>query len=146
MIKDLMGFVLRAVVVLSGTALATFALLWHAPGDPAQAIAMARFDALLTEDVVDQVREEVGLNAGFWTAFRAWVGPLLTLDFGRSAVTGRAVWPGLAVVVSVLAINLAGDALRDAIADDGNQVTRPHREKSRFSLPMPSLRHIHRSR
>ena len=48
MIKAIGGLLLRAVVVLSGTAILTFALLWHAPGDPAQAIAMARFDALLT--------------------------------------------------------------------------------------------------
>ena len=29
------------------------------------------------------------------------------------------IWPGLAVVVCVLAINLAGDALRDALAKQG---------------------------
>ena len=29
------------------------------------------------------------------------------------------IWPGLAVIVSVLAINLAGDALRDSIASKG---------------------------
>ncbi len=95
MIKAIGGFVLRAVVVLSGTALLTFALLWAAPGDPAQAIAMARFEALLTQDVIEQVRAEVGLNTGFWHAFRAWLGPLLRLDFGYSAVTGRPVWPDL---------------------------------------------------
>ena len=59
MIKVFGGLLLRATVVLFGTAILTFALLWHAPGDPAQAIAMARFDALLTEDVIAQVREEV---------------------------------------------------------------------------------------
>lgn len=52
MTKVIGGLLLRAVVVLSGTALLTFALLWNAPGDPAQAIATARFDALLTEDVI----------------------------------------------------------------------------------------------
>jgi len=95
MILSLLNLILRAAVVLSGTALLTFALLWNAPGDPAQAIAMARFDALLSEDVINQVRKEAGLDAGFWPAFQAWVGPLLTLDFGRSAVTGRKVWPEL---------------------------------------------------
>jgi len=99
MIKSLTGLVLRAVVVLFGTALATFTLLWNAPGDPAQAIAMARFDALLTEDVINQVREETGLNTNFWSAFMAWVGPLLTLDFGRSSVTGREVWPDLLTAI-----------------------------------------------
>lgn len=95
MIQAIVGLLLRAVVVLSSTAILTFALLWNAPGDPAQAIAMARFDALLTEDVIDQVREEVGLNMSFWQAFWAWLGPLLRFDFGYSAVTGRPVWPDL---------------------------------------------------
>lgn len=95
MIKVALGLLVRAVVVLFGTAIITFALLWNAPGDPAQAIAMARFDALLTEDVIDQVRREVGLDTNFWTAFREWIGPLLVLDFGHSSVTGRPVGPDL---------------------------------------------------
>lgn len=95
MVLSILSLILRAVVVLSGTAVITFALLWNAPGDPAQAIAMARFDALLTEDVIDQVRQEVGLDANFWVAFADWIGPLLVLDFGNSAVTGRPVWPDL---------------------------------------------------
>ncbi|MEX0286631.1 MAG: ABC transporter permease [Paracoccaceae bacterium] len=100
MIKAFGALLLRALVVLSGTAILTFALLWNAPGDPAQAIAMARFDALLTDDVIDQVREEVGLNRSFWRAFWAWLGPLVTLDFGFSAVTGRPVWPDLFTAIS----------------------------------------------
>lgn len=99
MIKGVGGLLLRALVVLSGTALLTFALLWNAPGDPAQAIAMARFDVLLTDDVIDQVREEVGLNQSFWHAFWAWLGPLLTLDLGVSAVTGRPVWRDLSAAI-----------------------------------------------
>ncbi|MEM6758786.1 MAG: ABC transporter permease [Pseudomonadota bacterium] len=95
MVMTVAGLLIRAIVVLAGTAIITFALLWHAPGDPAQAIAMARFDALLTEDIIDEVRREVGLDTNFWTAFRAWIGPLLVLDLGNSAVTGRPVWPDL---------------------------------------------------
>ena len=41
MIGTVAGLILRAIVVLTGTAIITFALLWNAPGDPAQAIAMA---------------------------------------------------------------------------------------------------------
>ncbi|MEL6681241.1 MAG: ABC transporter permease [Pseudomonadota bacterium] len=100
MISVIAGLLLRAVVVLSGTAILTFALLWNAPGDPAQAIAMARFDALLTDDVIDQVREEVGLNKSFWQAFWDWLRPLLWLDLGNSAVTGRPVWPDLRASIS----------------------------------------------
>ena len=87
--------VLRALVVLTGTALATFALLWHAPGDPGLAIALARFDAQVPAEVVERIRAEAGLDAGFWSAFAAWIGPLLSGDLGNSAVTGRPVWPDL---------------------------------------------------
>ncbi|MEP6017189.1 MAG: ABC transporter permease [Paracoccaceae bacterium] len=117
MIVSLLGFLLRAVVVLAGTAVVTFALLWNAPGDPAQAIALARFDALVTEDVIELVREEVGLDANFWTAFKNWVGPLLTLDFGHSAVTGRPVWPDLwAAITYTLPLALVGLAIGLAIS------------------------------
>lgn len=95
MIRFVLGLFLRAGVVLFGTALLTFALLWNAPGDPAEAIAMARFDALLSEDVIEQVRAEVGLDKTFLQAFGAWLAPLLRLDLGYSAVTGRPVWPDL---------------------------------------------------
>lgn len=117
MIAPALGLALRAVVVLSGTAFLTFALLWNAPGDPAQAIAMARFDALLTEDVIDQVRAEVGLNTSFWPAFWAWLTPLLQFDFGYSAVTGRPVWPDLwAAITYTFPLALAGLAIGLAIS------------------------------
>jgi len=94
------SLLLRAIVVLAGTALATFALLWHAPGDPALAIAMARFNSVVSTEVIDQVRAEVGLDAGFWTAFLGWISPLLVGDFGQSSVTERDVWPDLATAIS----------------------------------------------
>jgi len=99
-IQLLGGLLLRACVVLTGTALATFALLWHAPGDPALAIALARYDALVSTEVIDQVRAQSGLDTGFWPAFQAWIGPLLRGDFGQSSVTGRDVWPELVTAIS----------------------------------------------
>ena len=117
MIKGIAALILRAIVVLSGTAVITFALLWNAPGDPAQAIAMARFDALLTDDVIDQVRAEAGLNQGFWTAFIAWLTPLLSFDFGNSAVTGREVLPDLLNAMSyTFPLAFAGLAIGLAIS------------------------------
>ena len=117
MIASIAGLLLRAVVVLAGTALVTFALLWNAPGDPAEAIAMARFDALITGDVIDQVREEAGLNVGFWDAFTSWLVPLLTLDFGNSAVTGRPIWPDIFAAISyTVPLALSGLAIGLAIS------------------------------
>lgn len=142
MIYVIGGLLLRALVVLSGTAILTFALLWNAPGDPAQAIAMARFDALLTAEVIDQVREEVGLNQSFWLAFWAWLGPLLTLDLGFSAVTGRPVWPDLLAAISytfplafaALSIGLAMSVPLAIIA-----AKRPGSLMDRFAVGIASL-------
>ncbi|MEO0904428.1 MAG: ABC transporter permease [Pseudomonadota bacterium] len=133
---------LRAIVVLFGAAFLTFALLWNAPGDPAQAIAMARFDALLTEDVIAQVREEVGLNMTFWQAFWAWLGPLLQLDFGNSSVTGRPVWSDLQVAISyTFPLALVALALGLAISIPLAQLAtkRPGGWLDRFAVGVASL-------
>ncbi|MEP5633394.1 MAG: ABC transporter permease [Tateyamaria sp.] len=100
MIWLILNLVLRAIVVLTGTALATFTLLWYAPGDPALAVAMARYNAVVPAEVIDQVRAEAGLDAGFFPAFQAWVSPLLRGDFGQSSVTGRDVWPEMVTAIS----------------------------------------------
>ena len=117
MTSVVIGLLLRAVVVLTGTALATFTLLWHAPGDPALAIAMARYDSIVTQDIVDLVRAEAGLDAGFWSAFRAWAAPLLVGDFGQSSVNGRAVLPDLlSAIYYTVPLALAGLAIGLIIA------------------------------
>ena len=100
MIRAVSSLALRALVVLTGTALLTFILLWNAPGDPALAIAQARYATLVSGDVLEQVRAEAGLDGGFWSAFRGWIRPLLVGDFGQSSVTGRDVWPDLMVATS----------------------------------------------
>lgn len=115
--RVLFGLLLRAVVVLSATALATFTLLWHAPGDPALAIAMARYDSIVTTDIVDLVRAEAGLDAGFWSAFKAWASPLLVGDFGQSSVNGRPVLPDLlSAIFYTVPLALAGLAIGLIIA------------------------------
>ncbi len=98
--RILLEFLVRALVVLGGVALVTFALLWNAPGDPALAIALARYDAIVSPEIVAQIRAEAELDRGFWTAFLGWTGPLLRGDFGNSSVTGRPVWPELANAAS----------------------------------------------
>jgi len=98
--KLVAGLLLRAVVVLMGTAIVTFALLWNAPGDPAFAIAQARYNSFMVSDIADQIRAEAGLDGGFWSSFQSWLGPLLVGDFGNSSVTGRAVWPEMTKALS----------------------------------------------
>ncbi len=47
-----------------------------------------------------------------------WGTMLLDARVHMRAAPMQMVWPGLAVVLCVLAINLAGDALRDALTDE----------------------------
>ncbi|MEM1160964.1 MAG: ABC transporter permease [Pseudomonadota bacterium] len=109
MTRTALGLMLRTFVVLTGTALATFALLWNAPGDPALAVAMARYESVVSADVVDIVRAEAGLDAGFWSGFQSWIVPLLQGDFGKSSVTGRPVWPDLVDAIAyTMPLALAG--------------------------------------
>lgn len=112
MMQIMLGLLFRAAIVLTGTAVATFALLWHAPGDPALAIALARYDAIISADLVEKIRIEVGFDSGFWPAFQAWIYPLLGGDFGNSSVTGRAVLPDLLSAASyTVPLALAGLAI-----------------------------------
>lgn len=113
----ILGLGLRALVVLSGAAVLTFVLLWFAPGDPAMAIAQARYNSAVPTEVLDQIRAEAGLDAGFWTAFKAWIGPLIIGDFGRSSVTGREVWPDLVTAIGyTVPVAFAALAIGMAIA------------------------------
>ncbi|MCR9148148.1 MAG: ABC transporter permease subunit [Rhodobacteraceae bacterium] len=49
-----------------------------------------------------------------------WGSMLLDARVHMRSTPLQMIWPGLAVVTCVLAINLAGDALRDALAEDGH--------------------------
>ncbi|MBL1420526.1 MAG: ABC transporter permease [Alphaproteobacteria bacterium] len=99
--KKLFEIFLRAAVVLAGTALVTFTLLWYAPGDPAATIAVARFDSTVSAEIVDKIRIEAGLDAGFWPAFRHWIGPILVGDLGNSSVSGTPIWPEMRTVIAL---------------------------------------------
>lgn len=49
-----------------------------------------------------------------------WGAMLLDARVHMRSTPLQMIWPGLAVVICVLTINLAGDALRDALAKEGN--------------------------
>ncbi|MEL6680894.1 MAG: ABC transporter permease, partial [Pseudomonadota bacterium] len=57
------------------------------------------------------------LGFGVQPPLPEWGSMLLDARVHLRSTPLQMVWPGLAVVISVLAINLAGDALRDALAE-----------------------------
>lgn len=73
----------RLVLVFFVVTFFTFFLLDKAPGDPA--ITLAGLNA--TPDVVEGIREDLGLNDPLPIRYLNWVGDALTLDFGESIIT-----------------------------------------------------------
>ncbi len=68
------------VLTLAFASLVVFAVLEILPGDPAR--LMLGMNA--TDDAVQALRVQMGLDQGFVARYFEWTGGLLTLDFGRS--------------------------------------------------------------
>jgi peptide/nickel transport system permease protein len=87
----MISFTLRKIAVLVGTmiglAALTFLITNVAPGDPARLVAGP--DA--TNDMVETIRVEYGLNRPLIAQFAIYMGDLFTGDFGRSIVSTRPV-------------------------------------------------------
>ena len=62
------------------------------------------------------------LGFGVQPPMPEWGSMLLDARVHMRSTPLQMIWPGLAVVVSVLAINLAGDALRDALAKRSSDI------------------------
>lgn len=75
----------------------SFLMMQAMPGDMAYRIAAARYGYdLVSADLADAVRAELGLEAGPLVQFLRWTGDLLRLDLGRSLVSGQPVWTEIA--------------------------------------------------
>ncbi|MDX2357788.1 ABC transporter permease [Dietzia sp. PP-33] len=75
------------VFVLFGVVLIVFLLLQLVPGDPARTI----LGAGATEDAVEAVRRDLGLDQPVVMQFFSYLGGLLTGDFGRSLTINQPV-------------------------------------------------------
>ena len=88
------GYVLRrllaAVPITIGVSVVCFALVYLAPGDPVQTLLPPDADA----ETVAQLKRLYGLDQPLPLQYLAWLGRMLTGDFGRSIATGR---PGRAL-------------------------------------------------
>ena len=75
--------ILAMIPVLIGISFVIFTLLYFTPGDPAQML----LGDLATEDEVEALREEMGLNDGFFVRYLRYMGDLLQGDLGTSYVS-----------------------------------------------------------
>lgn len=76
---------LLLVPVLFGVATLVFAVLHLSPGDPAVAIAGER----ASQEYIQQVRTDLGLNDPIWEQYLRFLGDVATFDFGDSYQVNR---------------------------------------------------------
>lgn len=88
--KQLVGRLLQIVVVLIGISLMSFLLIYLAPGDPVRAM-FAVSGSIPSEEVMEEMREEMGLNKPFFVQYGTWLSQCLKGDFGTSYSQGRLV-------------------------------------------------------
>lgn len=100
--KQMLSRFLQIFLVLIGISFLTFILIYMAPGDPVRAM-FAASGTMPSEAVMNEIREELGLNDPVLVQYFRWLGNCLKGDFGHSYSTGKPVaqllsarlWPTL---------------------------------------------------
>jgi ABC-type dipeptide/oligopeptide/nickel transport system permease component len=89
------GFLLRrllhAALVVTALSVLVFSVLQLVPGDPALTVAGVG----ATEQDVETIRRQLGLDRPVWMQFLVWAGNILAGDWGTSIVTKEPVLPTL---------------------------------------------------
>lgn len=87
MMRFALGRLVRAIPVLLISSMVIFLVVYLIPGDP----ALARAGADATEDQLDQLRVDFGLDKPNYVQYAIWLGKLLRGDLGTSYITDRPV-------------------------------------------------------
>lgn len=101
-VKQLGKRLLQIVIVLIGISFITFFLTYLAPGDPVKTMYSAA-GMMPSQEVLEETREQMGLNDPLLVQYGRWLSGCLHGDFGTSYSTGRTVtsllllrlWPTL---------------------------------------------------
>ncbi len=101
--------VLSIFPMLIGISFMAFVLINLRTGDPAE-IAMRVNQMVPTEEMIEAMREELGLNQSYFIRYVTWLGNYLQGDFGTSFVTHEPVAEQMATALSAT-LQLAGVAL-----------------------------------
>ncbi|WP_239480264.1 nickel ABC transporter permease [Megamonas hypermegale] len=101
--KRFINRLIQMVITLIGVSFLTFCLTYLSPGDPA-AMVLEASDTIVSQEVLEQTREEMGLNKPFLVQYGNWVWGVLHGDMGMS-------YSGKKPVVDKLMEGFAGTVL-----------------------------------
>jgi nickel transport system permease protein len=76
--------ILTAAPLLLSISFLCFVFINLIPSDPAEVALRVRQTPVITEEAIEEVREELGLNAPYFIRYLRWLGNCLRLDFGVS--------------------------------------------------------------
>lgn len=102
-LKRFVNRLIQMIITLIGISFLTFCLTYLSPGDPA-AMVLEASDTIVSEEVLEQTREEMGLNDPFLVQYGNWVTGVLQGDMGMS-------YSGKKSVVDKLMEGFAGTVL-----------------------------------
>ncbi|WP_078578369.1 nickel/cobalt ABC transporter permease [Salipaludibacillus agaradhaerens] len=84
--------VVIAIPMLLIISFLTFLFINLAPLDPAEVVLKAQGVPTITDELMAQTKEELGMDRLFIVQYFNWLIASLQLDFGSSYVTGKPVW------------------------------------------------------
>jgi len=82
-VKRIVKLIPQMLITLLGVSFLTFCLTYIAPGDPA-AMVLEAGDHIVSEELLQKTREEMGLDKPFLVQYANWIGGLLHGDMGIS--------------------------------------------------------------
>ena len=106
MLETIANRLLLSIPVLFGVLILGFVLVQVAPGDPARVLA----GPMAPPELVEQIRERMGLDDPIVVQFTRYMGRLLQGDLGRSLISNKtvsselaaAVWPTVELMIACL--------------------------------------------
>lgn len=93
--KRLLNRLAQMLVTLVGVSFLTFCLTYIAPGDPVSMLLEAS-DTIVSQELLDKTREEMGLNDPFIVQYGNWVAGVVQGDMGMSYSAKKPVTEKLA--------------------------------------------------
>lgn len=95
MLRFILKRLLLAIPTLFAVLTIIFLLMRVAPGDPAYAV----LGDYATDDAVNALREQMGLNKPLWEQYLTYLGDVLRGDLGNSLVTRQPAWDQIRTVL-----------------------------------------------